>query len=147
MPRPGYRSLLIVPFLVSALTLAACGGPTRSVASYCSYFYGQGGRLREQWRQSGANASQNPLGALTTAFAAVPELASFMHELSLRAPDEIAPDVQMLADAFKRLSEQEGSAASDPLGALAGGIVGGLAASGAEQRVNAYTMQHCGPPH
>jgi hypothetical protein len=145
--QPAARRLAaFVALLGSAVTIAGCGGPTRSVAAYCGYFYGEGGHLRERWLHSGAEAGQNPLGALSSTFAALPELASFMHELSLRAPAEVAPDVQTLADAFSHLAEQMGSAASNPLGALAGGVVDGLAVSGAEQRVNAYTMHHCGRP-
>lgn len=141
------RQLAALLALLGSITaLAGCGAPTRSVAAYCGYFYGEGGHLRERWLHSGAEAGQNPLGALTSAFAALPELASFLHELALRAPADIAPDVQMLADAYNHLAEQAASAAGDPLGALAGGLVDGLAVSGAEQRVNAYTMQHCGMP-
>jgi len=128
------------------VALSACGGPTRSVASYCSYFYGQGSALRDRWLRADSNASQDPFAGLSTVFSALPEASSFMHELSLRAPETIAPDVNTLADAFKQASEQEASAGSDPLGALAGGLMTGLAASGAEQRFNEYTQQHCGSP-
>jgi hypothetical protein len=126
--------------------LTGCGGPTRSVASYCSYFYGEGGHLRERWIKSSDSESNNPFGELSSVFADLPEAASFMHELSLRAPETIAPDVQTLSEAVKRVSEQMGAAATDPLGALAGGMMDGMETSGAEQRVNAYTEQYCGGP-
>ena len=135
--------LVLVP---GAALLAGCGGPTRSVASYCSYFYGEGGQLRERWIKSSDSDSNNPFGELSSVFADLPEAASFMHELSLRAPETIAPDVQTLSEAVKRVSEQMGAAATDPLGALAGGVMDGMETSGAEQRVNAYTEQHCGAP-
>jgi len=130
----------------SSVALAACGSPTRSVASYCSYFYGEGSQLRNRWIQSDNKAGHNPFSALSSVFSALPEAASFFHELSLRAPESIAPDVQILAEAFKRIPEQAGAAATNPLGALAGGLVNGLGASGSEQRVNAFTLQHCGAP-
>jgi hypothetical protein len=133
--------LLVASCMVS---LAGCGGPTRSVAAYCSFFYGQGGQLRQRWMQLGSGATQNPIGALGSVFGAVPEAASFLHELSLRAPDDIAPDVQTLASALEQFSGQAGSAAADPLGALASGLTTGLATGGAEERVNAYTEEHCG---
>lgn len=129
-----------------ALGLAGCGGATRSVASFCSYLYGQGGRLRSQWIQADQKDSQEPLTGLATAFAAVPELAAFMHQLSLRAPAEVQPDVEVLASSFQHAAEQESSEASDPLGAMAGGLVDALQASGAEQHFNAYVQGHCGPP-
>jgi hypothetical protein len=130
----------------SCVLLAACGSPTRSVASYCSYFYGEGGHLRERWIKSSNGDSNNPFGELSSIFADLPEAASFLHELSLRAPETIAPDVQTLSEAIKRDSEQMGAAATDPLGALAGGLVDGIETSGAEQRVNEYTKQNCGAP-
>jgi hypothetical protein len=147
MPRTSILRLLAVLVLVpGAALLAGCGGPTRSVASYCSYFYGEGGQLRERWIKSSDSDSNNPFGELSSVFADLPEAASFMHELSLRAPETIAPDVQTLSEAVKRVSEQMGAAATDPLGALAGGVMDGMETSGAEQRVNAYTEQHCGAP-
>jgi hypothetical protein len=142
-----FRLALVVLLLVgSCALLAACGSPTRSVAAYCSYFYGEGGQLRERWIKASNSDSGNPFGELSSVFADVPEAASFMHELSLRAPETIAPDVRVLAEALKRLPEQMGSAATDPLGVLAGDMVDGLETSGAEQRVNAYTEQYCGEP-
>lgn len=140
------RRATVLAILAFSLLLAGCGGPTRSVAAYCSYFYGEGSTLRDRWIQSANSASQNPIAGLSSVFSALPEAASFMHELSLRAPEPIAPDVQILAEALKRESEQLGSAASDPLGALAGGFVDGLETAGPEQRVNEYTKEHCGPP-
>ncbi len=116
------------------------------MAAYCSYFYGEGSQLRERFIQSSKAASQDPFAELSSVFADLPEAASFMHQLSLRAPEAIAPDVQVLAEALKRLPEQAGGAATDPFGALTGGVVDGLQTSGAEQRVNEYTEQHCGAP-
>jgi hypothetical protein len=132
--------------LACAMTAAGCGGPARSATAYCNYFYGEGSQLRNRWIQADKSASSDPFAALGTVFSAMPELTTFMHQLSLRAPDEIQPAVETLAETFKHESEQEGSAASDPLGALAGGLVDGLAASGSEQQVNQYTEQHCGAP-
>jgi hypothetical protein len=137
--------LAVLALSGSVLALAACGGPTRSVASYCSYFHDEGNRLRSRWIRAGNSASRDPIGALSSVFGAMPEIAGFMRQLSLRAPREIQPGAEALAESFKHLSEQESSAASDPLGALAGGLVDGLQASGAERRVDAYTQKHCGP--
>lgn len=140
-------SVCLLAVAGSCLLLTACGGsaPTRSVAAYCSYFYGEGGKLRERWEGASGDA-ENPIAGMSSVFQDIPEAADFLHQLSLRAPEDIAPEVQALADALDHLSEQEGSAMSDPLGALAGGLMEGLAASGSEQRVNEYTLKHCGPP-
>jgi hypothetical protein len=137
-------------FVIVAMTcvigLSGCGGTTRSVASYCSYFYGEGTQLRNRFIKSSDANSQDPFAELSSVFADVPEAASFLHQLSLRAPQEIAPDVQVLAQALENFAAQAGSGASDPLGALASGMVDGLETSGAEQRVNEYTLKNCGAP-
>jgi hypothetical protein len=145
MPRKLIRMVITTLIVAtSSLGLAACGSPSRSVASYCSYFYGQGSQLRNRWIQSTNNAGQNPFAALSSVFADLPEAANFFHQLSLHAPESIAPDVQVLADALQRIPAQAGAAATDPLGALAGGLVDGIETSGAEQRVNAFTERECG---
>jgi len=140
----GYRlSRLALLVAGSCICLTGCGSPTRSVASYCSYFSSQGRTLEERWSQSNSRADQNPFSALSSVFADLPEAVSFLHELSLRAPEPIGADVQTLSEALKQASSQVGAGASDPLGALAGGLAEGLEYSGVEQRVNEYTKQNC----
>lgn len=138
--------LLLMALTGGVLAIAGCGGPTRSVASYCSYFYGKGTQLRNRFIQSSNTNTRDPFAELSSVFADIPEAASFLHQLSLRAPQEIAPDVQVLAQALENFASQAGNAASNPLGALASGMVEGLETSGAEQRVNEYTEKNCGPP-
>lgn len=133
-----------MPFTV--VGVAACGGPTRSAASYCSYFYGEGTSLHNRLIQSSRQTANDPFAELSSAFAALPEVASFLHQLSLRAPEEIAPDVQMLSEAVSKMPEQAGAAVTDPLGALAVGFADSLEYGAAERRVNEYTLKHCGRP-
>jgi hypothetical protein len=130
----------------AAIALTGCGGATRSVASYCSYFYGEGSQLRNRWIKAANADAQNPFAELSNVFADLPEAANFLNQLSERAPEEIAPDVKTLAEALKHVSADAGSAVSDPLGALASGLVDGLETRGAEQRVNEYTLRNCGKP-
>jgi hypothetical protein len=133
--------------VVVSVVLAGCGGGTsRSVAAYCSYFYGEGTQLRDRFIKSSSADGKDPFAALSSVFADLPEAANFLHQLSLRAPEEIAPEVQVLAKALENVAAQSGSSASDPLGALGSALVGGVETAGAEQRVNAYTLQHCGTP-
>ncbi len=131
---------------VTVTTLTGCGGASRSVASYCSYFYGEGSQLRNRWIKADNADAQNPFVELSNVFADLPEAASFLNQLSERAPEEIAPDVKTLAEALKHVSADAGSAGSDPIGALAGGLLDGLETRGAEQRVNEYTVRNCGNP-
>jgi hypothetical protein len=136
--------MLAAVFGAAPLGLAACGGPERSVASYCHFLYGEGGKLRERW--SHATGTNNVFADLGVVFSALPELGQFMHELAQRAPHEVAPSVELLAEDFKREADSMGSQASNPLGALAGGLVNGLEAVGPEQRFNEFTEKNCGSP-
>jgi hypothetical protein len=139
--------ILLVPGIVLfSAALSGCGGPSRSVAAYCSYFYGEGSQLRDRFIRSSSADGKDPFAALSSLFVDLPEAASFLHQLSLRAPQEIAPEVEVLAKALENVAAQSGSSASDPLGALGSALVGGVETAGAEQRVNAYTLQHCGTP-
>jgi hypothetical protein len=138
--------VLLVLSVVTSTTLIACGGPSRSVASYCSYLYGQGGQMRSRWDRVASTTDQNPLAALGTVLSVPSELSGFLHQLSLRAPADISPEVQALSDAYKHVAEQQSAAVADPLSALASDFVEGLANSGIEQRFNQYSIRHCGPP-
>lgn len=138
------RALLGVAAAVTAL--GGCGGQDRSVQAYCSYFYGRGSQLRNQWIHADQTMKQDPLGAIAALLASPRDLAVFFHQLSLRAPDGISDDVQTLSDAFQNEANSMGSALSDPLGALGQGLLNGLTTLPAEERVNAFTSQNCGPP-
>jgi hypothetical protein len=79
---------------------SATGGPagvTRSATAYCSYFYGEGAALRERFIRASEKDATDPVAGLASVFADLPEAASFMHQLALRAPDEIAPQLEALA--------------------------------------------------
>ena len=143
------RQLAVLAVAVAiggGLVLRVWGGPTRSVAAYCSYFYGQGSILRNQWMQAGNNANQDPLGALGSVLGAPNQLANFFHELSLRAPESIADDVQTLSDSYKQLADSEGQDVMNPVGGIASGFVNALATAPASERVDKFTLDNCGPP-
>jgi hypothetical protein len=140
-----FRSLALAAVLGTAfMGLAACGGPERSVASYCRFLYGEGSKLRERW--SHAASANDVFADLGVMFSALPELGQFMHELAERAPHEVAPSVELLAEDFKHEAASVGSQASNPLGAIAGGLVNGLEAVEPERRFNEFTAKNCGPP-
>jgi hypothetical protein len=136
-------SLAVALLLAGSFWLSACGAPSRSVAAYCSYFYGEGSKLRQRELQNNDATGQDPFAELANVFADLPEAAAFLYQLSLRAPESIAPDVQVLANALQQTSQQSGGSG---LGLLASGLLNGLAATGAEQRVNQFTEQHCRRP-
>ncbi|TFV88575.1 hypothetical protein [Blastococcus sp. CT_GayMR16] len=126
--------------------LAACGG--RSVEAYCETFYGEGQELRQQWIDAGN--TEDPFAAMGTIFSAPRDLAAFFDRLEKVAPDDIQPDVAQLRDAFQQQADSMGDTAagmfSNPLGTALGSLAAGMSTSGASQRVDAYTLENCGPP-
>lgn len=126
-----------------ALLLSGCG-TTRSVAAYCHVFYGTGAKLRDSY--ASATYANDPLQALGTILSAPSQLANFLGQLAAVAPMIIEPAVATLQQAFQEEAGEAGGAVSDPLGALFGGLVAGMASEQAAQEVTQWTLAHCGPP-
>jgi hypothetical protein len=124
------------------LSLCSCGSG-RSVAAYCETFYRQGTALRDQWAGS---SNRDPLDALLTLFEAPQQLELFFARLDSVAPGSIEPDVAAVQQAFKQEVSSLGSAATNPLGGILGGLVSGIANAPAFQAVDNWTSQNCGPP-
>lgn len=142
-----FRSPFLALITILALCSAGCA-QTRSVANYCSTFYGEG----EKFRQSAYDAQESgdDLAVVSSLLGAPAQLASFFEKLEAVSPDEIQPDVAQMRDVYKKISDQVGEGATTDvyaiLGQLAGGIVLGLSVRAAEQRINEYTLANCGPP-
>lgn len=140
------RRLLCAIILVglSAGLLAGCGGPTRSVASYCNYFRTEGNNLRQHYAPLAHDASSNPLQAIAMLLTSPKDLANFFHQLSLRSPSSITGDLEVLSEAYQREANEQSQAIIDPLAGLAGGLVNGLSSAPAAERVNTFTIRNCG---
>lgn len=128
------------------LALSGCGG--RSVEAYCETFYGEGQELREQWIEAGD--TEDPFAAMGTIFSAPGDLAAFFDELADVAPEEIQSDVERMRDAFQEQADSMGDTAagmfSDPFGTALGSLATGMSLSGPAERVDAWTLENCGPP-
>jgi hypothetical protein len=74
------------------------------------------------------------------------ELARLMHQMADVAPSESEPDFESVASAFTKLSESEGKAITNPLGAIGGNIVEALSVSGSFNRVDSFLTHNCGIP-
>src|SRR5262249_22020508 len=122
------------------------GGPQRSVASYCHYFFTEGAKIRNQDFKIDRRTKENPLATIGMVGGAPAEMATFFHHLAGRAPTWISDDVQTIYHAFKKEADDAGTDITDPLGGLASGLANGLASMNAYQRVNDWTTRHCGPP-
>ncbi len=56
----------------------------------------------------------------------------------------IEPQVASIVDSLKREDQAAGNEASDPLGAIASGLMTGFEASGSWQQVSHYATKHRG---
>jgi hypothetical protein len=152
--RPGHglsrRKVLLVAAPLASLALLACGSSTRSVAAVCHVWDTEGLALHDKF-DSAAQGEQSKgteglLAGLASIVGAPSELSRLMSQMADVAPESAAPDFETVASSFKKLSESEGKALTDPLGALGGNLVTALAASGSFNRVNGFLSTNCGIP-
>lgn len=131
-------------------SLSGCGGSTRSVAAVCHVWNTRGLALHEKYEAVASaektSGTAGVLSALASAIGAPNELAHLMTEMANVAPPESKPDFESVASAFRKLSESEGKAITNPLGAIAGAVVESAAASGSYERVDSFLTTNCGIP-
>ncbi|MGV1004808.1 MAG: hypothetical protein ACOYEV_08575 [Candidatus Nanopelagicales bacterium] len=134
-------------------SLMGCS-PGRSVESFCSTYSEEKQAYVEKYdKASGAIKSageQDPLAGLLGGTAMVAQSLGdtiiIFDKLDKVAPDDIQPDVAAIRDSLKSQMESVSEMASNPLGALVGGLFQGLASGGSWQRVSDYLVVNCGVP-
>jgi hypothetical protein len=144
----GQRSKAFAAFVIGlgAMTgLTACGGSggDRSAAAYCDAFYSGAAPLHAKMTQAAASSSSDPLTGFATAISSIGDLESIFDRMDKHAPDEIESDTAQVRDSLKRLQENLGAGAQNPIGALASNVVTSLTSAGAFQRVGDYLQAHC----
>lgn len=131
---------------IVAVTLGGCGSP-RSVEAYCDVIAKHKERyvtaMAEANSAIGTESLEGMLGGLVGAIAAMGDLNVMWSEAAKVAPDEIATDVEAVAESWKKQADTAKQMMDDPLGALMGGLMDGLMSSGSMQRVNDYTATNC----
>jgi hypothetical protein len=150
-PRRRSRLVLIAATLTSCVLFLGCGsGSTRSVAAVCHVWDTQGLALHEKYeaadKAAKADGAKGILSVLASAIGAPNELAHLMTQMADVAPPESQSDFETVASAFKKLSDSEGKAITDPLGAIAGDLVEPAATSGSFERVDSFLATNCGIP-
>ena len=135
---------LLSCLLISGIAFAGCGGSGRSAQAVCDVWDTQAVPLGEHYQQE-AKSKQFSLQDLAGVVTLPSTLANLMANLAAVAPEPIEGDFQQLQQAFQKEESSVGHAASDPLGAIASGIVSGLEAVGAYKQVNTYLRTNCGP--
>lgn len=136
--------IALTTFVASNL-IVSCGS-ARSVDNYCKTFYGEGKRLHKSFAE--VSASGDPITNFSELLQAPSQMADFYDKLEAVAPNDIEPDVAAMRDAFDTIAKQFDNT-SDTKSFIAGaakGMLAGLRVHNSERRVNAYTLQNCGPP-
>jgi hypothetical protein len=143
------RTAVTATLLAAAcLGLSACGS-ARSVAAVCSVWDTEGLALHERYERDakGVNSFAGMFTDLASVLGAPNELAHMMSRMADVAPTEVEPDFESVAGAFKKLSESESAAITDPLAAVGGNLVEALASEGSFNRVNSFISSNCGIPN
>jgi hypothetical protein len=139
-----------------SLAMASCGGPTRSVAAFCHVYWTTGRKMVDTFSKDTnlsphASASQF-LGALASLVDSPKMLATWFTKLEQVAPTTIEPAVATIQQSYAKAAATEPTQAeamvANPLGALAGGLVGALQQYPAATKFTSWTAKHCGssPP-
>ena len=109
-------------------------------AGFCAALEEHAGAVEERVTDDDPD---DPFEALFDVLALMGDVELAMAELADEAPDEIAGDMEAVAEAMA--TDVEG-VADDPASALVAALVTGAMAQGAVERVDAYAEQHCGQP-
>jgi uncharacterized protein YceK len=150
-PRALHTPVLRVLLVVTAvsLILSGCSSP-RSTEAFCATYWEQKAAYVSKYDQASdqLEATSDPLigllGNAAMLAQSIGDTVVIFDKLDRVAPDEIEPDVAAVRDSLKAQIESAGEMATDPLGALAGGLVQGLSTGGSWQRVGDYVTTHCG---
>ncbi|MCJ1707122.1 hypothetical protein [Microbacterium sp. VKM Ac-2923] len=127
-PRVGTAAVL------AAVTVAAAGcAPTRSVEAFCSTMDKHKTAYLEQMN----TADSGGLGGLFTAVGAVGDLKIMWDELATVAPSEIQPDVESVAETWKK--QEDNASNGNWLGSLSTALLNTSAIS----RVDAFVRDKC----
>jgi hypothetical protein len=139
--------VVAVVLVAACLPLSACGAG-RSAAAVCSVWDTEGLALHERYEQDakGAKGFAGMMTDLVSVLGAPNELAHMMNRMAQVAPSEVEPDFESMAQDFKKLSESESTAVTDPLGTIGGNLLAGLASEGSFNRVNSFISSNCGIP-
>lgn len=131
----------------ACLGLSACGSG-RSVAAVCKVWDTEGLALHERYEHDAGNVKsvEGMLTDIASVLGAPGELEHMMNRMADVAPTEVQPDFESVAQAFKKLSESESTAITDPLGAIGGNLVEALSSEGSFNRVNSFISSNCGIP-
>lgn len=133
------RIIAISLLLTLGLGVTACT-PTRSVESYCAVME----EHKERYLTATDTArAAGPLSGTVQMASAMADLQAMFRQAAEVAPEEIAHDVEQVAQYWASQEEIAAQAMSNPLAGLMGAVSGAVVNSAALGRVNEYTATHC----
>ncbi|MFL5955562.1 MAG: hypothetical protein ACJ76I_15800 [Gaiellaceae bacterium] len=144
------RATGIAAIAVAVFGAAGCGSTTRSVSSYCHTYAAQKSAYLDKYNaqakavQGSSDPLAGALGAAAMSVEAMGDVRAMFDRLDRVAPESIEPDVAAVRDSFSQQLDAMKGVATNPLGALMGGLISGIASSGSFQRVDGWTKQNCG---
>ena len=126
------------------LVMAGCGGskpsaPKRSAKSFCAELSSGNDRMRENYEQANDGAGSQ----LAMIAANVGEFTRLVHRMDEAAPEEIATEMSDARKAWDSTADAMSEAASDPIKALAAGLMTSVMASASTRAVDTYAAEHC----
>jgi hypothetical protein len=133
------RMLLVA--VLSASLVAGCSSAPPTAADFCRTLAQQKARYLKTY---GHPSTTNPLGDLVDVMSAIGQWVPIFEALQQNSPPSIEPQVANIVSSLKQEQQDAGSEASNPVAALASGLMTSLESSGSWQQVSDYASAHCG---
>jgi hypothetical protein len=130
----------LVAAVAGAGLIVGCSSPPPTVADFCRTLAQQ----KAQYLNAYGHPSGNGLDDLVQAVSAVGQWVPIFEALQQNSPPDIEPQVANIVDSLKQEEQDAGNELSNPLSALASGLMTSLESSGSWQQVSNYIDQHCG---
>ena len=134
------RLIALAAAALSVCLVAGCSSSPPTAADFCRTLAQQ----KAKYLAAYGHPSSNGLADLVMAISAIGQWVPIFEALQQNSPPSIEPQVATIVDSLKREEQAASNEASDPLGAIASGLMTGLEASGSWQQVSQYATQHCG---
>lgn len=135
------RLCILVAIIVGAGLVAACSSPPPTAADFCRTLAQQKARYLKAY---GHPSTTNPLADMVDVISAVGQWVPIFEALQQNSPPSIEPQVANIVSSLKQEQKEAGDTGSNPLAALASGLMTSLESSGSWQQVSDYAGRHCG---
>ena len=133
---------------LAAVAVAGCGlgGETRSADAYCDTYESGFEKIKSDYPEVDqySSSGENALVLLLQTGSAYGDIVALIGEMAEVSPDEVRTDVERVHKTLQDQLDSAGDAVSDPFGTLAGQVVKSITNAGAFERMDRYTLEHCG---